>query len=458
MLLLSRLSDALWSPWLLGLFLVTGLYYSLATGFFQIFGLPVWWRATAGSLLRRRAGRGRGVTQVQAVSTALAATLGTGSIAGVATAIVYGGPGAVFWMWVSALLGMMTGCAEKTLAVRWRERGRDGRWRGGPMVYMAKGLGMPALGAVFSVALVAQTLTGGNLVQSNSVAASLWDAFGMPPLVTGVVTALLVGVVLYGGARRVGEVSQLLVPAMALLFLAGGAAVICANWRRVPAALVTILGEAFSPKAAAGGYSMATALRFGVARGVFTNEAGLGTSAVAHGAAEVEEPAEQGMWGIFEVFMATMVVCTVTALAILTSGVYDLGAAEKLVVQGRVPQTMLGAPLTAAAFSSVLGPLGRGVVAVSLTLFAFTSLLGAGYYGQRGVESLAPGRGWQRAYRLIFLGVIVAGALGGTPAVWQLADVCNGLMALPNLTALLLLSGQALPLIRVWVEENKCKV
>ena len=175
-------------------------------------------------------------------------------------------------------------------------------------------------------------------------------------------------------------------------------------------------------------------------------------------AAEVEEPAEQGMWGIFAVFMATMVVCTVTALAILTSGVYDLGTAEKLMVQGRVPQTMLGAPLTAAAFSSVLGPLGRGVVAVSLTLFAFTSLLGAGYYGQRGVESLAPGRGWQRAYRLIFLGVIVAGALGGTPAVWQLADLCNGLMALPNLAALLLLSGQALPLIRVWVEENKCKV
>ncbi|MBM6886406.1 alanine:cation symporter family protein, partial [Pseudoflavonifractor phocaeensis] len=223
MTVLERLGDWLWNPWLLGLFLLSGLYFSIESGFFQIFGVKKWLGVTVGQLLGgKQKGTGRGLTRFQAMSTALASTIGTGSIAGVATAIFFGGPGAVFWMWVSAFLGMMTSFVEKTLAVRWRERGRDGLWQGGPMCYIARGLGSPFLAAWFSLSCVASSLAGGNLVQSNSIAASLEAAFGWDRLAVGIVTALLTGAVILGGIGRIGKVSEKLVPCMALLFLGGG--------------------------------------------------------------------------------------------------------------------------------------------------------------------------------------------------------------------------------------------
>ncbi len=459
MAFLSGLGRFLWGGPLPAAFLVIGLWYTFGSGFFQIFGLSVWLKTTVGSLFRKRECKeGAGaVTQFQALATALGATVGTGSIAGVAAAIFYGGPGAVFWMWVSAFLGMMTGCAEKILAVRHREKGEDGKWRGGPMQYMEKGLRLPWLAKVFAAVCVAESLVGGGLVQANSIAAALHETAGSGKLLVGVIVAVVTVLVLAGGIRRIGRLSEALTPAMALLFVGGGTLVIASHWQAVPGAFAQIFQYAFDVRAAAGGYGMWLALRYGVARGVFTNEAGLGMSAIAHACADVEEPAEQGMWGIFEVFFATLVVCTVTALVILTSGVYDPAAAIAMIQSGSVPPEMVGAPLTAAGFATLFGETGEWLVSVCLILFAFTSILGAGYYGRRGLETLTSSRWVMAAYHLLFPACIVLGAVGNVSAVWELVDVFNGLLAIPNLPALLLLSPEALHLLRDWVERRKAK-
>lgn len=449
MAFLARTVDFLWNPWLLGLFLVTGLVYSVGSGWFQLFGFPTWWRATAGSLLRRREKRSDGLSPLQALATALASTMGTGSIAGVAAALTLGGPGSVFWMWVSALLGMMTSFGEKYLAVKYQRPGPDGSLRGGPMYYIRDGLASPLLAACFCLACIPATLVGGNLIQSSSIAASLEAAFALPRLPVGVVTTLLTALVMVGGVGRIAAVSSALVPAMALLYLGSGTAVLLCNWDRLPRALGLIFSCALSPAAAAGGaagWTVAAALRHGVARGVFTNEAGLGTSAMAHGAARTDCPARQGMWGIFEVFLSTLAVCTVTALVILVSG-FPLS-----------PDGLTGAPLTAAAFGSVLGRAGEGVVAVALLLFAFSSILGWSYYGEqclfflsfekeRKRKKTSPVLTLKRSvilYRFAFLGCTVLGAVWQGNSLWQLVDLSSALMALPNLAALLFLAPQAL--------------
>ena len=448
---LDNLADWLWSPWLLAAFLLVGLFYSLRTGFFQIFGLPVWWKSTIGSIFRqKRSVLSRGITQFQALSTALAATIGTGSIAGVATAIFYGGSGAVFWMWVSALLGMMTGCAEKTLSVHYRIPSTDGSWLGGPMYYMERGLHAKPLAVIFSFFCILETLVGGNLVQSNSIATAMEASFHCPKLAVGIIIAVLTGIVILGGIKRIGKVSERLVPGMAILFLVGGLIVLFFHRNALPEVFRSIFIEALSPKAACGGYGAAAAMRYGIARGVFTNEAGLGTSAMAHAAADVDSPARQGMWGIFEVFVATMVICSVTALVILSSGVYDPNAALQAITAGQVENSMLGAPLSAAAFSTVFGRFGGIFVALCLILFAFTSLLGACFYGEQCISYLTGTRRIVPFYRIFFLTAIILGSVTDLSATWLLVDLTNGLMAIPNLIALLLLSNQAVKLIHLY--------
>lgn len=436
--MLQRLCDALWCPWLLGLFLLTGLVYSLGSGFFQLFGIRRWWRTTVGSLFHGRTGaRGGGLSSLQALATALASTMGTGSIAGVATALTLGGPGAVFWMWVSALLGMMTGCGEKILSVRYQRPAPGGGLQGGPMFYLRDGLHIPLLAGWFSLACLPATLAGGSLVQASSIASSLEAAFGTSRIGVGLVTALLAGAIMAGGLGRIARVSSALVPVMAFLYLGSGGVILLLHARRLPEALALIVSSALSPASAMGGgagWTVASALRYGVARGVFTNEAGLGTSAMAHGAAQVDCPARQGMWGIFEVFLSTLLVCTVTALVILVSGLWPLQGTPAL----------SGAPLTAAAFSQVLGPAGQGVVALSLLLFAFSSILGWSYYGQQCLRFLAGNDRFLPVYRALFLLCVLAGAVWEPAAVWLLVDLCNALMALPNLAALLVLVPQAL--------------
>ncbi len=449
--MLERVADALWQPWLLGLFLLVGLWCSLCSGFFQFFGLGRWLKGSVGSLLQgRRRGREEGLTQVQALATALASTIGTGSIAGVATAIFFGGPGAVFWMWVSALVGLMTSFVEKTLAVKYRRRASGG-WEGGPMEYLSRRLGWRGAAGWFSLWCVAASLTGGAMVQANSISAALQAALGWDQLSVGIGVALCTGVVILGGIGRVGRVSEKLVPAMALLFLSTGLAVILAHREMVLPALRLILECALTPKALTGGglgYAISTALRYGVARGVFTNEAGVGSSAMAHAAADAESPAQEGYWGMFEVFFATILVCGVTALTILTSGVYDpemaLGAIEREAVTG----AMTGAPLSAAAFATVFGRWGSLIVAVCLLLFAFTSLLGWSYYGERGLAYLTGSDRLRGFFRGIFLLTVVLGSVGRVTQVWALSDICNGLMAVPNLLAVAVLAPEALGEIR----------
>ena len=313
------------------------------------------------------------------------------------------------------------------------------------MLYMENRLGWRWAAKWFSLWCVFASLSGGALVQSNSISAALHAAFGWNRLAVGVVTALCTGAVILGGIRRVGKVSEALVPAMAALFLGAGVAVIVAHREMVLPALQLIVDCALSPKAVlggAGGYAVTAALRYGVARGVFTNEAGAGSSAMAHAAADTDSPATEGLWGMFEVAFATLGICTVTALCILTSGVYDPAAALDALEGGTVTVTMTGAPLTARAFATLFGRGGPVIVAVCLLLFAFTSLLGWSYYGERGVSHLT-GEGRGGTFRLIFLVAIVFGSVGGVGQVWALSDICNGLMALPNLLALAVLAPEA---------------
>ena len=450
MTMLAKAADALWNPWLLGLFLLTGLVYSLGSGFFQLFGARIWLRTTLGSLLHPRKENGKGLSPLQALATALASTMGTGSIAGVAVALTLGGPGAIFWMWVSAFLGMMTGCGEKLLVVRYQRPAPDGGLQGGPMFYLRDGVGSPLLAGWFALVCLPATLAGGNLVQSSSIALSLEAVFGCDRLVTGLCTALLAGLVMVGGIGRIAGVSSALVPAMALLYLGSGAVVLCCRASALPGAFHVIFSHALSPAAPLGGgagWTLASALRYGVARGVFTNEAGLGTSAMAHGAARTDHPARQGMWGIFEVFLSTLVVCTMTALVILVSGVW----------QPTDPAALTGAPLTAAAFGSVLGAAGEGVVALSLLLFAFSSILGWSYYGQQSLRYLAGSDRFLPLYRVVFLACTLLGALWEPGGIWQLVDLCNALMALPNLTALFILAPRALESLDCWQSEQRRK-
>lgn len=426
--MLQTLSDALWRPWMLGAFLFTGLWCSLSGGFYQLFGLKSWLKESLGALRKSKKGEKAGeLSPFQALCTALASTMGTGSIAGVATAITLGGPGAVLWMWVVAALGMMTGYVEKFLAVRHRRRGPAG-WEGGPMEYLTH-LGWRRAGRWFALWCALSALTGGALVQTNSMVSCLpglrlparWGAGGL--------ITLTVAWVMAGGLKGLGRLSQALVPVMAGLYLAAGVAVICHNAAALPAAFDAIFRGALSPQALAGGAAGA-ALRYGVARGVFTNEAGMGTSAMVHAAAGGTTPHREGCRGILECGFATLVVCTVTALAVLTAGVLPMG------------QT--GAALVGAAFSTLLGPWGVPAVGVCLGLFAFTSLLGWEYYGQRSVAHLTGGKG-RRAFRFCYLLAILAGAVGEVEGVWALNDLCIGLMAIPNLLAILRLHREALP-------------
>ena len=436
--MIELLAGKLWFPWILGLSLLVGLLYSVASGFFPIFDCRVWIKTTLGSLFRHEK-NGSGLSSLQALSTALAATIGTGSIAGVAAALSLGGPGSIFWMWVTALLGMMTSCAEKILAVRWQHTSPKGELQGGPMFYLRDGLHSPLLAAWFCLCCIPAAFVGGNLIQASSIADITQSLFGWDRLMTGLVFAALSAIVLLGGIRRIAGFSTVLVPVMALLYLGGGICVLIIHRHALPEVVRAIFTCAFRPDAAFGGaagWSVAAALRHGVARGVFASEAGLGTSAIAHGAAQVSHPAQQGMWGILEVFCSTLLVCTVTALVILVS-------TPDLTRPG-------GAHTTAAAFGSALGHTGELIVALSLLLFAFSSILGWSYYGQQALRFLSGSDKLLFLYKGAFLLCIPLGSVLDSGSLWAMVDLWDGLMALPNLIGLVLLSPEVLRLLHQW--------
>lgn len=433
-----------WGPGTIGLLAVCGVVFSIATGFFQIRGARCWLGRTLGAAFRRGDRRGA-TTAFQSACTALAATLGTGNIAGVATALVAGGPGAVFWMWVSALLGTMTAYAENVLAGLYSGTDRKGDPVGGAMFYIEKGLHSRPLAVAFSFFCLLGSLGMGNMAQANSIAQGLQDVFHVPPLLTGLVVAALIGATVAGGISRVGRVAEKIVPFMALAYTGGAVLIVLFNIGRLPGVVALIFREAFSLRAGLGGaagYGLAKALSVGVARGVSSNEAGLGSSVMANSAAGCT-PVEQGMWGIMEVAVDTLFMCTLTALAILCSGAYDFELYAAGSAQGTLEQLPNGAALTADAFRAAFGPGGGVFLALSLSLFAFSTLLGWSCYGAQAAEYLW-GQRAAAAYKVIFVAVIVLGCVTKLELVWQISDTFNGFMALPNLVALLWLSPQVI--------------
>jgi AGCS family alanine or glycine:cation symporter len=423
----SALNQIVWGPPMLVLILGTGLLLMIGLRLMPLRRLGYGFRM----LWEGRSEQGKGdITPFNALMTALSATIGTGNIAGVATAIFLGGPGALFWMWCTALVGMATKYAEAVLAVRYREVDEAGNYVGGPMYYITNGLGRRWiwLGVAFAVFGFVAGFGIGNTVQANSVAHALQSSLGVPEWLSGFVMATLVALVLIGGIRRIAVVAGRLVPFMALAYLAAGLIILGSNLDQIPAALGLVVTHAFSPAAAGGGFAGATvmaAVRYGVARGVFSNEAGLGSAPIAHASAQTDDPVRQGTVAMLGTFIDTLLICSITGLVIIISGEWVSGET--------------GAALSSIAFESSLPGLGANLVTAGLVLFAFTTMLGWSVYGERCAEYLFGIRAiWP--FRIAWVLAIPVGALGQLGFVWLLADTLNALMAIPNLIAVLLLS------------------
>ena len=421
-----------------------GLLLSVRTGFLQLRKFPYAIKTTIGRIFRKKDASDGAMTPFQAVCTALAATVGTGNIAGVAGAIAIGGPGAVFWMWCSALLGMCTKFSEVTLAVHFRERNKNGELVGGPMYYIKNGLGSrwQFLAVLYSLFGVLTVFGTGNATQVNTIVTAIDSAllaYGsslnsiLPTvnLVVGVVVAMMVAMVLLGGIKRIGSVTETLVPFMALFSVVLALGVVVINYRRFPAVLASIVGGAFDPQAFTGGAigSIFLSMQKGVSRGIFSNEAGLGTGSIAHACADTRKPVKQGMFGIFEVFADTIVICTLTAMVILCSGVpVGYGSAA-------------GAELTISGFTATYGGWSSIFTAVALCCFAFSTIIGWGLYGSRCIEFLFHTDKVVGPFLVVYSFVSILGATVDLGLLWSIADTFNGLMSIPNLMALLLLSG-----------------
>ena len=431
------------------LLILVGIFLSIKTRFFQFRKFGYVFKNTIGSLFnknlhKRDAGS---VSPFQAVTTALAGTIGTGSIAGVATALVLGGPGAVFWMWVSALLGMVTKYSEIVLALKFREKNEKGAYIGGPMYYIKNGLGIKWLAMLFAAFAMIACIGTGNATQSNSISGVFALNFNIAPWITGIVLTAIVGVVIIGGVKRIANVNEKLVPVMAVFFILASVLALIFNVDKIPGAFALIFKEAFNFKSAFGGvagYGILSAMRYGVGRGVFSNEAGLGSAPIAHSASSTEDPVKQGLWGVFEVFITTIIICTMSAVVVLTSDVY-LSA-----FQAGVEPEISGAPLSSAAFNEALPFVGGFGISLSTVFFALSTILGWAYYGEVSVGFLFKNHSKLaiNVYRVIYVAFVFIGAVAEINTVWLVADCFNALMALPNLIALIGLSGLVVKLTR----------
>lgn len=429
--LVSRASDFVWGPYLLiPLLLATGFFLTLRLRGLQF--TQLWHSLWLALVVRKEPGGAGDISHFQALMTALAATVGTGNIVGVATAIALGGPGALFWMWMTGLVGMATKYSEALLSVRFRVPDGRGGQAGGPMYYLTNGI--PGVGRVLGLAFALFASVAafgiGNMVQSNSVADALQSAFAVPTWVSGLVMAVAAALVILGGIRSIGRFTGVFVPVMIAAYMLGCGTILVRYASEVPAAFGLIFSSAFSGTAATGGFvgaALAQAIRFGVARGIFSNESGLGSAGIAAAAAKTVEPARQALVSMTQTFIDTLVVCTFTGLAIIVTGVWNSG--------------LNGAPLTQAAFDTGLGSeWGSLIVTVGLAMFAFSTILGWSYYGEKSVEFLFGYRS-VKPYRVVFIVAVFFGAVRSLDFVWSISDVMNGLMALPNLVGLLLLSG-----------------
>ena len=457
----GMVNGIVWGPIGLALLFCTGLWMTLRTGGFQFRRVGHWMRHTIGAVFTNKevtahtSKEDMAISQFQSMCTALAGTIGTGNIVGVATAIVSGGPGAIFWMWVMAILGMMTSFSENVLGVYYRRKNEKGEWSGGAMYYLTDGLGAKkgcktlgkVLAVLFACFCILASFGIGNMTQSNAISTALQSTLGINPYLTGAVIVVIAAIVLLGGIQSIAKVTSTLVPIMGCAYAIFAILALVANAPEIPHALAVIFEGAFHPQSIAGGvagYTVLMAIRFGVARGVFSNEAGLGSAPIAHAAAVTDSPVKQGFWGSFEVFFDTLVICTLTSLVIVSSGLYNNG--------------MQGADLTIAAFGKAIGPLGTFGVTLATVLFAISTILGWSYYGEKSIEYLFKGKSYTekltKGYRTIFVLLAFVGAVSSLTLVWSIADTLNGLMAIPNLIGLLGLNGVIIRLVREFFKEK----
>lgn len=442
----TAINGVVWGPLMLILLLGVGLYLQIGLKLMPIRKLGMGFKLMFQGRISAKGEEKEGeISPFNALMTALSATIGTGNIAGVATAIALGGPGAVFWMWITALVGMATKFAEAVLAVRYREVDELGNHVGGPMFYIKNGLGKKWmwLGGAFAFFGAVAAFGIGNTVQSNSVADALDASFGLPHWLTGVVIMVLAGAVILGGIKRIAKVAGKLVPVMGIAYVIAGIVVLVVNADQIGGALGTIFFHAFNPHAAVGGFAGAAvmaAIRFGVARGIFSNEAGLGSAPIAHAAAQTKNPVRQGLIAMLGTFIDTIIVCSITALVILTSTVWETGEE--------------GASLTALSFEAALPGVGNHIVSIALAVFAFTTILGWSFYGEKCFEYLFGVRSIQ-LYRVLFVLAIPVGAMAQLGLIWLMADTFNAMMAIPNLIALALLSPMVFKLTRDYFDGKE---
>ncbi len=455
------------------LLLATGLIMTVITGVFQITHIRHWFSETIGKIFNKDVSghvKGKSISQFQALCTALAATIGVGNIAGVAAAIVGGGPGAVFWMWIAAFFGMMTNYSENVLGIYYRRKNADGEWSGGAMYYLRDGLGKmkgckwigKILAVLFSIFAILASFGIGAMGQVNKIVVNIVDAFSIPALtsipfgdvtvyhlIIGIVLVVIAALIILGGLKRIANFAEKVVPFMVVLFVLGSVVIIGVNFKSVGAAFSAIFRYAFTGPAVWGG-AMGIAVKeivtLGCKRGVFSNEAGLGSSVMVHSNSNVVEPVRQGLWGIFEVFADTMVVCTMTALVVLTSGVINLDT-------GVLLDGATDANLVAKAFSLLFGVWGERFIAIAILLFAFTTVLGWDHYGTKAWEYLF-GTKATKLYKVIHLVMIFCGALLTSSLAWDISDTFNGLMMVPNLIGVLALSGLVVKITRNYIDRN----
>lgn len=456
-------NDFVWGIPMLILLIGTGILMTILTKVFQISHFGHWMKNTLGSIFKdknvtQHTGEDdKSISQFQSLCTALAATIGTGNIVGVASALIIGGPGAIFWMWIVAFFGMMTNYSENVLGIFYRRKNEKDEWNGGAMYYLRDGLGAKkgcktignVLAVLFAVFCILASFGIGNMSQINSIASNMNAAFNVAPAATGIVLMFLAGFIILGGLKRVAAVTEKLVPFMAVAYIVGAIAVVVVNAGNIGPAFVAIFKGAFALPAVGGGIvggGIKMALTWGMKRGVFSNEAGLGSSVMVHSSSNVKEPVRQGMWGIFEVFADTLVVCTLTALVVLTSGLVDLNT-------GVVLSPEVGSALVGQAFGSVFGQFGPMFIAIGILLFAFSTVLGWSHYGSIAFEYLF-GNKATKIYKVVFVLFIFLGATMDLSLAWDLSDTFNGLMAIPNLIGVITLSPVVMKITKNYIDRE----
>ncbi len=458
----SAINGFVWGIPMLVLLVGTGILMTVLTKFFQLSHIGHWFKNTIGGIFKDKHVTkhtdkdDQSISQFQSLCTALAATIGTGNIVGVASALIAGGPGAIFWMWVVAFFGMMTNYSENVLGIYYRRKNRKDEWCGGAMYYLKDGLGsykgFKQIGAVlavlFSIFCLLASFGIGNMSQVNSISANMEAAFSIPPYITGIVLLIIAALVIVGGLKRIASVTEKLVPFMAIAYVIGALIIFFMNIDQCGNIFTAIFKGAFGLKAVGGGIvgsGVKMALTWGMKRGVFSNEAGLGSSVMVHSNSNVREPVRQGMWGIFEVFADTMIVCTLTAFSVLSSGLIDLET-------GAVLSESSGSALVGEAFATVFGGIGPMFIALAILLFAFSTVLGWSHYGSKAWEYLF-GTKSTIAYKIVFVLMIFVGATMNLSLAWDLSDTFNGLMAIPNLIGVLSLSPIVMKITKNYVDR-----